>query len=453
MLAVTFGATSLLLALDQDWKPRPVAVLLAASVAIGLTSGPTFYLGLLTLILAAGLMLLTAPRPWSGEAAAELKKVLPWAVGSGVALALAIAFAGGFLPRAGTALAESLREWLMGWIGPGAMSGFTPLAVLLLYEPLALVFGIVGIAAAWKARDSVSIGLSWWAGLALLAAVLYPARSGATAAWCIIPLAGLAGTCLAREAERIRARQERWPVFVVGALLLLLAIYTGVQLAAYASGIGPGASPMMPEARLAVAAGAIIVAVLSVVLIGLGWSWDISRSGAALGGAVLLLLLTLSSGWRLSFPAQRLGAGELWEASNPTYGIPRLAATVDSLATSSQGVRRELPLAIDDRDPPPSLLWALRGYPRFVTSDSGVPETPPIVLTRAADASPALGADYIGQTITIGETWAFHGVLPPDPLQWWWRRRMPVSTEDWLLLVRADLATLGQTPPPPGGSP
>jgi hypothetical protein len=89
-------------------------------------------------------------------------------------------------------------------------------------------------------------------------------------------------------------------------------------------------------------------------------------------------------------------------------------------------------------------VWALRAFPRFTTSDSAVAESPPVILMQQTVLEPQLRADYLGQSVVIGETWDFAGAFPPDALQWWWRRRVPVVEDSWLLLVRADIATLGE---------
>jgi hypothetical protein len=445
MVAVALGAAALILGLDEEWRPARVTTVLALCLALGLAAGPALFVGLLSLAPAAALMLLTAPRLWTAATWSSVRAGLPRAIGIGVLGALALSLAAGFLPRGATSLAEGVRVWLLGWIGPGEMHALTPVAILLVYEPLVLVFGVVGAIAAVRERDSVNVGAVWWAALAFLTAVVYSGRSGAVVAWSTIPLAVLAGQSLAREAERFRGLPTPWHAVGVAALVILLFVYTGVQLSAYASGVGPGLSPLIPEARLAVAGGALIVAALAVVLIGLGWSWDVARSGTAAAGAVLLLLVTLSSGWRLNYFRLRPGASELWNVSAPTYGIHRLAATVASLSVATRGVGDELPLAIDDASPPPSLLWALRDYPRFTSTDTSLAESPPVLLSRKTNVEPRLGADYLGQTIVLRETKGFAGPLPPAFLQWWWRREVPVVEDPWLLLVRADVATLGES--------
>jgi len=157
------------------------------------------------------------------------------------------------------------------------------------------------------------------------------------------------------------------------------------------------------------------------------------------------MMLAWSSGWRLNYFREKVGAGELWAASAPTGGLTRLASTMRSLSMSERGVPNEMPIAIEDSAPPASLIWALRAFPRFTTSDIGVPESPPVVVVRETGIPPVLTADYLGQTIALKETWDFSGPIPPDPLGWWWQRRLPVEETTWLLLVRADVATHGES--------
>ncbi|MBM2844581.1 MAG: rane protein of unknown function, partial [Anaerolineales bacterium] len=163
MVAAALGAAALILALDEQWSPRQAMALLAGAVALGFASGPAFYLGLLSLAPAAGLMLATTPRLWAGGEWGRVRAKLPAAIGTGILGAIVLAVAGGLLPRGLTALAEGLRVWLLDWIGPGGMHALSPLAILAAYEPLVLVFGILGAVAAIRGRDSLSVGAAWWA--------------------------------------------------------------------------------------------------------------------------------------------------------------------------------------------------------------------------------------------------------------------------------------------------
>lgn len=445
IVAVALGTAGLILVLDGELEPRRATALLATCLAVGLTAGAATFFGLVSLGGAAGLMLVTAPHLWPGRRAAGLRSILSRALGIGAAGAVVIALAAGWLPGGLASLAEGARSWLLGWIGPGEMHSLTPLPMVLAYEPLVVVFGIIGAVSAFRRQDAVGVGAAWWAILALALAVAYPGRSGELVAWCAVPLAWLAGSTLAWEAERLWSQPSRWQASGVGALLLFLLVYAGLQLASYASGIGPGFAQLNPELRLTVAAGAVAIVGVAAVLIGFGWSWSVARSGAVLAWTGALLILTLFAGWRLNFVYWESGPPELWEVSAPTRGLARLESTVESLSISARGVRDELPIAIDDSSPPPSLIWALRSFPRFSTSDSGSAESPPILVMRDLGSVPSLPVDYLGQSIVLGQTWDFAGPLPPDWLGWLWRRRFPVREATWVLLVRADVATHGES--------
>ncbi len=445
IVAVALGVAGWILALDGDLDPRRATALLAACLAVGLTAGAAFFAGLISLAGAVGLMLLTTPRAWPPERSAAVRAILPRAVGLGVAGAVVIALAAGWLPSGVSSLAEGARTFLVGWLGSSQMHPIMPLTILLVYEPLVVVFGLVGAIAAFRTREDLSVGAAWWAILGLILTVAYAGRSGAEVAWIVLPLTWLAGGSLAREAERLQRLRSPMEAVGVGALLLFLLIYAGLQLSSYSHGIGPSFSPLTPTMRLTVAVGAVVVAGVAAVLIGFGWSWSVARSGVALAGAAALILLSWSSGWRLNYFREKVGAGELWAPSAPTSGLTRLASTVRSLSVSARGVPDELPIAIEDSNPPSSLIWALRFFPRFTTSDIGVPESPPVVVARETGTRPALAADYLGQTIPLNESWDFSGPLPPQPLAWWWQRQLPVEEATWLLLVRADVATHGES--------
>lgn len=445
VVGLTLAAACLVLAMEGDLAPRRASILLGASLAIGLAGGSLFFLGVFGFVIAVLFAGWIGPRAWpTGRFGEVLRSVLPAAIAAGIGGAIVLSVLGGILPRGATSLGEGLRLWLMGWAGGGTLHPVGPSVLLLVYEPLVLVFGVVGLIGASRARDALGIGLGLWAAVALVLAIVYPGRTGEAVAWSVIPLAVLAGRALAREVEVLVGGRSPWAAVGVAALLLVLFLYAGLQLSAYAGGIGPGAAPLDPRLRLGVAIGALVVAALAAILIGFGWSFAIARSGAAGATAAVLLLMTVSAGTWLNFHRERLGAHELWASTAPTYGLNRLNATLHSLAMTSTGVRDELPLAIFAGDVPPSLVWAARDLDRFHTSDSGVAEDPPLILLPADSTLPDFLSEYVGQTIVTGEGWDFDGPLPPRGLTWWFRRTLPTTETTWILLVRSDLATLGE---------
>jgi hypothetical protein len=440
--ALGFGVVILLRVSDGEMDETPAAWLVAVCLALGLGSGPAFFHGLV--VLAAALAAAARVRGARSPAIEAARAVLRKSLLPGLAGAAAIALGLGLVPGGATSLAEGLRQWLVGWVPPGDMHPLTPVAILAAYEPAALAFGVAGFLMARKRGDAVLTALGWSAGAAVMLAILYPGRSGEMTAWASLPLAILAGPPLAAAATRWVGRTETWVGLGFALLLSVLWAYAGVQLSAYVSGIGPGVNPAIPEARLAVALGAILVGALAALLIGVGWSWEAIRLGGGLAGAVLLTMMTISSSWNLNHGDARFGARELWQPSKPAYGLRQLSATIDALSRATRSGPGVLTIRIEGAEITPSLAWALRGVPRFSTDDTGLPEVPPLVL-RPQALEAALPGQYLGQTMILSERWDFRGPVPPDLGGWLWRRRIPVSPSAWVLYVRADLATLGES--------
>lgn len=159
--------------------------------------------------------------------------------------------------------------------------------------------------------------------------------------------------------------------------------------------------------------------------------------------------ITLASLWRLNFDPRGFGVGELFrpEASGPSLNL--LVETTETFSLASTGRSDSIPLDLRG-DPPPALAWALRRFPRRPLAFSPFDEQPPVVLVREGE-TPSLGADYLGQVFLIGERWAWGGILPADPVTWMVRREGRTVPERWLLLLRADLVSLGEPSPGEGG--
>ncbi len=445
-LAITsasLGLVSLFLVEDGSLSPSRGKWALTASLVLGVGSGPDFIHGLLILLL--GWLVIRWRMGHSevpgmkrvGEAARSA--LLPAAF-----LALGLALAGGLATGGSAAVAEGPRSWFVGWFLPGEMHALTPLAAFAAYEPAVLVLGMIGLAVGGRGGSRSLAAAGVLAGLAALLSVVYPARSGETIAWAVVFLTIPAGKEAAETVQRWLRGSDRWSGLGFAGLVFVLWAYAGLQLAAYVSGIGPGVNPLVPEARLAVAVGALLVGILATVLIGFGWSWHVVRQGGGLAGFLILGMMTISAGSRLNYSDSPGRARELWQASAPTLGVRRLARTIEAVSLSASGTPDGLGLDVAPADLPASVAWALRSVPRFSMRDTGPAEAPPLVLRREAFEQIALPGDYLGQTMTLSERWDFPGAIPPDLGGWLYRRRIPLSPSIWVLYVRSDIATLGE---------
>jgi hypothetical protein len=299
----------------------------------------------------------------------------------------------------------------------------------------------------------------------IIAVALFPGRQAADLIWILLPASFLAADSLAVLASRLqtilppaggtagqrtgggeRSRPSGALAGLVGLLAVLaaLGLFAALQLSAFARNQGPAAAPLTAGASLGLALGAIVMAVLIIFLFGAGWSLALAADGASVAGVGLAAALGLANLWHLNFvPAGGLAA-DPWRGHASGPGLPLLASTLRALSLAHSGRTDSMPIQFQS-DPPPELAWALRRYPAFVAGIGPGSETAPVVLAREGDA-PGLAADYLGQLTTVSERWVWSGVLPSDPITWLVLRQAPTLGDRWLLLVRADIASLGVAP-------
>lgn len=435
---------------DRETGGRSRLIWAGVGAALGLAAGPTIFGGLMGL----GLGILASRLIW-GSAMGSVpmtneprpRRIALW-VGLATLGLLATGF--GLMPSALAALPESLAAWLVGWGRLGPVHPFTPLVSLPIYEPLLLVFGIAGAVLLLRERDRLGRLAAGWAAGALLVALVYPSRQVADLAWVALPLSYLGGRALAVVFERV-SRGWSWPAH--GGLVFVLAVLGAItyfHLAGYAIGRGPGIYADERGLSLVVAAVIVILSIVLVVLFGMGWGWPLALESAGLAAAAGLLLASLSGLWHLNFADSALSAGELWRDQGYGPGLPLLVQTLRDISQAQTGVTDAIPIEIRG-EVPAGLAWALRAYPEADTADPL--SAAEIVLAPAGSDPTGLRADYLGQQILIGEHWGWTGVLPEDPVTWFIRRQSTTLPDEWLLLVRQDIASLGTLTGEPAPAP
>jgi hypothetical protein len=293
---------------------------------------------------------------------------------------------------------------------------------------------------ALRRKDPVGRTAVAWAAAAILLALIYPAREVSDVAWAILPLSYLGAVALS---ELIDAVTRHWSLQGHGGLivvLLLLGAMSSMQVAAFASGIGPAVRMADPGLSLIVAIVALLLGGVIVVLFGMGWSWSIALEGAGIAALIGLIALDLSAIWSLNFRITAAGANELWRPQAAPRSLAAVRETVERISQARTGRTDRIPIQFDS-EPGPALVWALRQFPPADTGETAEP--PEVVLAPAEADLSTLRADYIGQQIIVSERWGWDGTLPPDPVTWWAHHEGPAVQDVWLLLVRVDVATLG----------
>jgi 4-amino-4-deoxy-L-arabinose transferase-like glycosyltransferase len=435
------GALALLLGEDKGPTGKVRARWAAAGLGFALAAGPSVFHGLLSLGLGATLVYASQPerRSWrSLIISTENRRLGLW-----ITLGVMLGVAGGFgLALSGLAgLAESLGKWFLGWLARGDTRSLTELAMLAAYEPLVLVFGVVGAVVAVRERDQAGITAAWLSLGGVLSVLVYPARQGSDLIWVVVPLSFLAARATVLLIERI-ARRRTWKEFLgLTSLLLILIAFAYLQLATYASGSGLSYEMLDRNLRLWVVIGVLFLSVLASVFFGLGWGWSVALEASGAAVWLPLLVFAFAAGWRLNLIPDRAGAQELWRPQASTQGLRLLSETLQGVSQSYTGRVDALDVAILGESSA-SLAWTLRDFQpaRLDLELEGV--EPSAIVIRAEGETPAFRAEYVGQELKVGEWRGWSGILPPDPITWWLKRNAPTEDQIWAVLVRKDIAML-----------
>ncbi|MGB7538543.1 MAG: hypothetical protein WBM17_08400 [Anaerolineales bacterium] len=334
----------------------------------------------------------------------------------------------------------ALAAGIGGWLG-AFLSGWPRIGEFILlfigYEPMAIVFGTVGLIL--LSRGLFSAEDRFWTTFAAVATIwvlIRPAAFPDEAVWVILPLLVLGARALRLTLES-PVLEER-PIFalVQAGAILTLAAFAVLNLAAYVS------SGSLLNIVLA------LVGILGGLFPGLLYSEDLRRAvraslaGLALAWFSILFVTQAGAGWNATH-SRRTSANELWQTETAAADVLRLHSTLVQISGWQTGVKDELSVVI--QLPEESALgWELltykaAGYPVMVDMLS----TPPMLISpyvelEGAVAAPQLTVVYRGQAFGYTERRAWFG-WPPDLIRWLLFRDGPVERERVILWVRSDI--------------
>lgn len=423
-------------AAEQD---RTRLLLGAFGMGFALASGAQGITGMLILALAAllwkGASLLIPENPDASGKKPVIDPCFLWVI-PGVVIVLATG-AGSSLEGLARFF-EAVAEWIQGWWGESPYPIASIVAMLPAYSPLLFLFGCFAILSAFRTTEKEALFASLLGFVAFMVVILYPSRRAHDLLWILLPLSYLASRFLVRLLEESAHEAHGGWSLGLGAILFIFLMIAGMQWAAV-PGEYAAIDPLLRFQR-SIALWGFCLAIF--VLFGLGWGWRDARRGALWALAGLAMLLSIAGLWRLNYGENAFSGRELWRAQVSSAGLPILVRTLERTSQMNTGISNGLPIQFL-REAPPGLAWALRDQRRMPRDLAGEDSTPPIVLAPEWDEELNLRANYIGQTLAIGERWGWETPIPPDFLKWWLTKSAPVSVERWILLVREDIAFLG----------
>jgi len=341
-----------------------------------------------------------------------------------------ILLAGTFLllvPQGIASLADTFTAYLRGWLNPSGVLVFRPLAALALYQLLALFFGIAGAVHGWVRREPLSQRLSLWACLALILALIYPARQTIDLVWVLVPLWVLA----AWELQHYLPAADEDPdargpalAFAAGVVALLVVVWLGL---------------IAGQGILVVLAWGMLGAVA--LIVGM-WSLDVMRYGLVWGVSAALFVGMLAATSSVTWVHPN-GAQELWSTSPQTGEADLLLATLENLSLWKTGERQALDLTVTSDSS--ALRWLLRDFsaahysPDFTGAGLTDVNVPPVVITFQNQSIPGLPVLYRGQDFIMYIFPGWTQVLPNDWIKWLAYREAPLVQNQVILWARTDI--------------
>jgi len=411
----------------------------AAILGMGLASGPSIYSALLTLLIGAGVVALgsgeEARARW--QAIREAPGLVGRWVGVLVAVFAACATALMWKPGGLGAAIDFISAWLAGFTQTGATAWYWPLQLLAVYEPLAMVVGLVGLFLALeRGRRFVGLLVAWLLAATLLVA-LRPARASGDVLLVVIPLAMLGGYTLETLVGSLRALRFSVEEGVLMLVVLPVVAYFMLGLSAYVHNpVAPlpiagrfDLSPLAPVIPMLLAI--TLIGILIALFVALS-SIEASLRGATLTVLVVLTMTTWAAGW---------GAAQ----SHP--GDPReLMTGPEATAPAVRDLMRDLSATTDTRtlsfvvqSPPDGVLaWYLRDMPNAQFVSALDESSAPPVLVTTASQPPALSGSYAGQRFTLRHEWRIEGRPINETLKWLFYRKaeLPKPTLQAILWVQ-----------------
>ena len=371
----------------------------------------------------------------------------------------ALIFAGGTVLLGGTlfllspnglsAWLNALPEYLGGWVRPSGVPVSRLLFALLVYQPLAFVFGSVAVVRGWQQGQQRIMRASLWLLAAILVVIFYPSRQVADLAWALIPLWALAALEISNHTHIFS--DERREVTGMALLVLILLTfswlnYTGIALDprnpinVTTNAIRIGETVLfesLPPTRYILLISVLLLLVVSVLMVALGWSARTARLGSVWGVAVALGMYSLGVAWGAT--GLRTPAGwELWWPSRQPAQAALLLATVNDQSEWSTGDELSQDVTILGIDSP-ALEWLLRGRDLEMASVLDAQKSPAIIVSSSQVDSPNLPTAYRGQDFTWRQEPSWNILSVFEWIKWSVFRDLPYDSETVIVWVRNDL--------------
>jgi hypothetical protein len=364
----------------------------------------------------------------------------------------------GLFPSGLVGLSTPIGDWLGGWKASSELNflpAWTWFLSIPIYETLIVGSGVLGLVAVLRQKERPSGFLFWLSLGATIYFLIYPDRGVFSIALILLPWVYFAAGFLENLVDTVMSERQQMSFFVLGGLLVILCIHASFFLADLAQGpsfLSRLAGLLNSALALDVSVAALqlswiivvlFVVVAMIVVVGQGWGWETALRSAAVVWILILALTNVASIWRLNFADSAASAQELWRSHSTTPIVFHMRETLERMSLSSTGT--EHGMAVQPLTGlPAALAWELRQFELPAELAPIESEAVPAIIMPLNYEGATLPADYVGQSLMTHESWAWAGVLPPNPIRWWVQRKAPTLPDSWVVLIRQDIVLVGE---------
>jgi len=336
---------------------------------------------------------------------------------AGIAASLVIAFViaatGGLARLAGLGAAgDLLAAWLNAFGAANGSSAFDVVQILLVYETLPVVVGVIGLARALAGADRFGAGLGFAAITSTAIILLQPGRQPIDLLLPVTLLALLAGFVIQPWAEAVKSKASLVADGVILAVGIAVVTFLTFQVSAFVRGrflpTSIGGVVLPPEIML-VSLFVLLVGVIGGLLTLMYEIRTVLRAVATLG-LIVLIFGSIGIGWGAT--QERVGDPReiVWGPSVTPIDVRDLVTTAEQIAVRAQGHTATLPIRVEVDDP--VVAWYLR--------DARLPEgqvAAGVVTPFGAQPQPSEDR-YIGARFNTRAAWNTLGLNVDTWLEW-----------------------------------
>jgi hypothetical protein len=324
---------------------------------------------------------------------------------------------------------EIISAWLAAWSGQVSISVLRLVQILLVYEPLILCFGLLGLIFALRRTSALSVLLSVWAIGALLIALLQPARQVLDLTLVLTPLALLGGSLMDRVGTELE-RRGSWRVAGLFALVVAVMVgFAAIRAGNAAMGLVPPTDSFLGM-RLSVSEtyliGVVLIAFVLVAVFVVLIGWRAAVRAGAITLFALLAVMSWSSAWRVTQLRVSDPRELLWGPTATSRDVRAMTEAIGAASKRNTGFLDQVPVAITLPQDDPVVRWYLRIFKNARYNAVVADLASVIVAPLGSTFPPNMTEAYQGKQFVMQSQWDPAQLTDNDVMRWWLYRESDV---------------------------